>query len=615
MERNQKYWEVINQTLPIYLEENRSKINDINKQNYIEITDDILLLLAIHKNSSDVEVQLRSLCEKLQRIEAEIPHTYCLFTGRGRVIYTYLKVYEELLDKQYLNYANTFISKSKVVDYITNTQRSNCLLKGRIGVLLILQYLHKFSPELALEGIIHSTFDIIIQNLIVDKSGITSFYPDANKGSLTGLGSGNAGLIWAFNLLSSKMYRMSDDTMLKALLASLEGQWNKKELCWNDNLLKISTTEEHFKLIEHFNAGHIHLFKQPQVNTSFWEGSLGICISLTNYILSSDTHHKELVHKIELCLTKIERKESDTYYINNMKELCYLYGKLYKITGDVKYERKIISLLDTVGLTIPLKLSLLLCLTNDYDVNKLEVLPNINLTNCLPENLENRIQKSLVMRYYPQTLFFLEHLEENYFDTHLMQNSIIYNQTFFKKFENILKKCSLFKTHRNQRILKNSLKFEQFNRKCIAKHTSKIFLKIEEIVQFSLTNHLLNLKESDLLEKQFVIADNVYLFESKWEWWKINRKPLNEILLIPSSSYYGVIKVKPNNEQKVVLGLSENQLIFLESFYEKMSIKDAKETFLNNFEIQTEMEKNKLLVFMDETLEQFIFNGLIVLVE
>ncbi|MEA5402907.1 lanthionine synthetase LanC family protein [Arcicella sp. DC2W] len=611
MESNQKYWEVINQTLPIYIEENKSKINDTNTQNYIDITDDILLLLAIHKKYRNVEIQLKSLCEKLQRIEAEIPHTYCLFTGRGRVIYTYLKVYEALLDKQYLNYANTFISKSKVIDYVTNSQRSNCLLKGRIGVLLILHYLNKFSPELVLEDIINSTFDIVIQNLIVDKFGITSFYPDSNKSSLTGLGSGNAGLIWVFNLLSSKKYLTSEEKIIKSLLASLEGQWNKKRLCWNDNLLKISTTKEHFNLIEHFNSDDIYFFKQPQVNTNFWEGSLGICISLANYILSSDVQNQELVHKIELCLTKIESKESDTYNINNIKELCYLYCKLYKITGNVKYELKIISLLDTTGLTIPLKLSLLLCLTNDYDVDILDVLPNINLTDCLPENLEHRIQKSLVMRYYPQTMFILEYLERNYFDSSLMQNSIFYNQAFFQTFENILKNCSFFKTHQNRKVLKNSLKFEQFNRKCIAKHTNKIFLKIEEIVQFSLANHILNLKESDLLAKQFMIADNVYLFESKWEWWKMDRKPLSESLLIPPSNYYGAIKVKPNHEQKTVLGLSENQLIFLESFYERTSIKDAKETFLNNFEIQTEIEQNKLLTFMDETLEQFIFNGLI----
>lgn len=615
MECNQKYWEAINETLPIYFEEIKSRINDVNTQNYIEITDNILLLLEIHKKYSTVEVQLKNLCEKLHRIETGIPHTYCLFTGRGRVIYTYLKVYEELLDKQYLKYANAFISKSKVIDYITNSQRSNCLLNGRIGVLIILHYLDKFCPELVLEEIINSTFDLVIQNLVVDKFGITSFYSDSNMGSLTGLGSGNAGLIWALNLLSSKNYRKSEDKTLESLLASLEGQWNKKRLCWNDNLLKISTIEDHFKLIECFNSDNIYFLKQPQVNTSFWEGSLGICISLTNHILSFGIQNQKLVHKIEQSLTKIENEGGDVYNINNIKELCYLYCSLYKITGNIKYEIKIISLLEITGLTISLKLSLLLCFTNDYDVDKLDVLPNINITNCLPENLENCIQKSLVKRYYPQTLSFLEYLEENYFDSNLMQRVTIYNQTFFQKFESNLKKCSFLKTHQKRKMLKDSLKFEQFNRKCIAKHPNKILLKVEDIVQFSLTNHVLNLKGSDFLEKEFIIADNVYLFQSKWEWWKMNIKPFSEILSISPNIYYCAIKVKTNNEQKTILSLSENQLVFLESFYARTSIKNAMQDFINNFEIQTENERKKLLIFIDETLEQLIFNGLIVLEE
>jgi hypothetical protein len=170
----------------------------------------------------------------------------------------------------------------------------------------------------------------------------------------------------------------------------------------------------------------------------------------------------------------------------------------------------------------------------------------------------------------------------------------------------------LIKTNQHRKILKDSFKLEQFNRKKIARHQNKILLKVEGIVQFSQANEVLSLAELDLMEKEFVVADNVYLVETKWNWLQIDKMSLDEVLKIPASNYYGLIKVKPNNEQKSVLSLSENQLIFLEIFYDKTSVKNAKALFLTNFDIKSESERQNLLIFMDDAIEQFIFNRYIV---
>lgn len=231
----------------------------------------------------------------------------------------------------------------------------------------------------------------------------------------------------------------------------------------------------------------------------------------------------------------------------------------------------------------------------------------------MPKNLLKDIQKSLIIRYYPMTVSLLNLLEKKYFWLNTFLNSNELNARFYQKFDTNFRKNSLLKTNQYRNIIKDSFKYEQFNRKKINNHQNKIFLKVQEIVQFSQANEVLRLSEFDLMEKEFVVADNVYLLETKWNWFRIDKMPLDEVLKIPESNHFGLIKVKPNNEQKLVFSLSENQLIFLEIFYEKINIKQAKALFLNNFDIKPESEYQDLVSFMDVTIEQFIFNRFIVL--
>jgi predicted SnoaL-like aldol condensation-catalyzing enzyme len=615
MKNKQKYLDEFNNILPDYLSEIKSEKRDINQQNFIEITNEILQLISLQTYHSEAKNTLINLCEQLHDIEKIMPYDYCLFTGRMRIIYTFLKVYESLQEEKYLAFAKSFFVKGKVIDYVTTSQNFNGLLKGRLGTFMGLLYLKKYASELELGDITDSIFDEIIKNLAIDKHGLNNFYPELHINSITNLASGNAGLIWFFTTLSNQKSKKEIKKILESLCQSLNGQWSMKWSNWKDNYMKIASINDHFIHINQFEKGNISYFNIPKNNYEYWQGSLGICISLVNYLIQLSFKNSQLLDKIERNLKSIERKENNTYILENVKELFYLYTSLFRITNDIKYELKAYDLLKNPALKKSTKISLLLCILNDNDVEQLDILPTFNNFIYLRKDLSENIQKSLIIRYYPKTVTLLNHLDKKYFKLHFLKNDNELSAKFFQNFETNFENCSLIKTNQHRKILKDSFKLERFKWKKVVKHQNKIFLKVQEIVQFSQANQVLNLEESDLLEKEFIVADNVYLLETKWNWFKIDKIPLDEVLKIPSSNYYGLIKIKPNNEQKTVLALSENQLIFLEIFYEKTSIKQAKVSFLDNFDIKSESERENLLVFMEDTIEQFIFNRFIVLKE
>jgi hypothetical protein len=611
MENKQKYLDELTKNLPDYFNEITSEKRGVNPQNFVEITDEILQLISLQQYHFEAKSKLLNSCEQLHDIEKIMPHDYCLFTGRMRVIYTFLKVYESLHEEKYLAFAKSFFVKGKVIDYVMTSQNFNGLLKGRLGTLMGLINFKKYAPELGLDDIIDTIFDEIIKNLVIDKYGLSNFFPESHIDSITNLASGNAGLIWFFTTLSQKESRKDIGKIIEYLLQSLNGQWNKKWSNWKDNSMKIASVNDHFICIEQFKNDNISFFKSPKNNHDYWEGSLGICIALVSYLIKFPSKNNEILGKIERTLNNIERKENDAYKLQNAKALFYLYTSLYGVTNDTKYELKFHELLENPALKKLTKVSLLLCILNN-DVKELDVLPTFYSLEYLLKNLSRNIQKALIIRYYPKTITLLNHLEEKYFELNFFQNDNGFNANFFQNFETNFRDCSLIKTHQHRKILKDSFKLEQFNRKKIARHQNKILLKVEGIVQFSQANEVLSLAELDLMEKEFVVADNVYLVETKWNWLQIDKMSLDEVLKIPASNYYGLIKVKPNNEQKSVLSLSENQLIFLEIFYDKTSVKNAKALFLTNFDIKSESERQNLLIFMDDAIEQFIFNRYIV---
>jgi Lanthionine synthetase C-like protein len=584
-----------------------------NEQDIVQISGEILQLISLQSYHIGARVKLINLCVKLKEVGEKLPHTYCLFTGRMRIIYTFLKVYESLQEDTYLDYAKLLFVENKFRDYAITAQNNTGILKGRLGAFLGLLYLKKNIPTLEIDDTLDFTFNEIIKNLVVDKYGLLNFFQDSHKDSLTGLANGNAGLIWFFSTIIRG--NSADDEIkeiIQYLLQSLDGQWNIRRSNWKDNSMQITSVNEHLLYIEQFEKGNFSFFKSPKNNYNFWEGSLGICVSLTNYLLYSNQKENEILNKIERNLKNIEKKKGIDLTNQNVKALCYIYSSLHRITGDSNYAQKIEDLIETPILEKTTKVSLLLSVLENHDVEKLDILPNLKNLNYLHKGLLDNVKKALIVRYYPQTLNLLNFLHKDYFESKLLQSNCQLTLKFFQDFDYDLKNEFLSLDKKYVKIIKDSFVREQLNRKSVAKHSNKIFLKIQDIVQFSQADTILNLEDSALLSREFIIADDVYVKVSKWNWSQVGSMPLDKIIEIEASSHFELIKVKPINDQKITLPFSENQLILFELFYEKISINQAKISFFNNFDIASETEYLDLTLFFDKTIESFIFNRLIV---
>lgn len=577
------------------------------------ITSDILLLNSLQKYSDTSSIFLNQLCEILVHSQNELSHNYCLFKGRMRIIYTLLKVYESQKEVKYLEYATQFFTIEKVIEYVSSRHISNGLLNGRMGVLVGIMFYRNFVQQESHRELTQYILQEIIKNITTDKAGLTNAFVDCHIAPLTNLSEGNAGMIWAFSKIQES--NQSEDLLevTKSLVDSLNNQWKNDWSNWADNYKKITSHHQQELFLEKYQHKSFVFFNTPNNNFDFWNGTLGIILSLFQYININPAYTNKTLRKINKSLKALWESCDDNFKVGKSKELFYIYISLYKLTQKNTFKMQALSILDNLEDTDINKLPLLRCVLGAYKLDELDLVPSIHFTEKLEGNLKLMIHESLFVKSFPRTKTLIDKSDINFCNSYIFPEKNFLNSKFVQKIEKSLHTYTASQDKNHKRLFYDCINYERAIRRHYETHKNKSILNTDYIFQNKSANNLLRLNYSELLKIEFILADTTLLLESKYDWNIIDETPELENFSTPEGKFYKLINLLPNSDKASEISISENQLILLEAFTEKVSLNEAKQIFLNHFSINSKNEKQELETFVENSFELFIFNRYIIL--
>ena len=588
---------------------------------YIEIATDTILLISELEQRQLLPNELRhlsrqiveDLCSTLAQQKADDSHNYCLFSGKMRMIFTFIKAYEVYRDESYLVYAKDLL-KEDILEYASSSSLGNGLHQGRAGLLLGVLYCRSYLKEPYIDQLIRITFDLIVDHLQLQKKGVSLFYPDRHIAPLCDLAQGNAGLLW----LLLEVHKNNSGSPLGPLISSLgkyiDSEWSTSLEMWPNYYKDIRSFDDHRLFVDKWKADHLDFFIAPEHDYSFWQGSLGIVTSLLYYNQVMSTFPgRQTKGKILKTLEKQKSSAPLTHQRTNPTPSLLAHYCSYRLTGNRRHwqEAKHIFLnssnpREKIGMHLSTK-------GNSFYTN--HIIPRItpkSTAGIFSSHYLAGVRGVLINKKYRKTIELVNTLSPSLVDDNFSHINNFLNDSLYRSFRNFLRDSVFPKYPSYKKVITDCLKFETMKLTFAEAFPNKILLKTEEIVHYTTADQLLKLPKETLLQEVMHISEKVKIAIFSWNWAQHNMENIRKALDTPPDPYVILTQIRTFARETEEFALSEAQLLLIEKFYEPVSVAQALEDYYLDYEVTSEEDKAKIKSFVFDTIDFLLYNRFIV---
>ena len=240
-------------------------------------------LYAAHDNEDQLANAVRLAAGLVEGCKRQPSQNYSLFTGQAGVCYALLKLYEFTSDPVHIEKAKELMTTAGEA-FLLSPYVPDTLANGRAGVLWVLLKLYRYTEDAAIKRLIDEYAKKIISRARPATGGglYWEHALEVNIRPLCSLAEGAAGVGFVFAQLAQ-----FEDNDLAAWVAEqafmyVATQWNKHQAAWPDLRKAIRSGSDYRMHHEACLKGNIRFFEQPTENSSIMYGDAGILLCLVH---------------------------------------------------------------------------------------------------------------------------------------------------------------------------------------------------------------------------------------------------------------------------------------------------------------------------------------------
>lgn len=507
------------------------------------------------------------------------------------------------------------------IEFIESPMIDDGLAYGRSGALLVLMLLYRKTADETIKKYLERGLLILLNNAIVEKTGISWRRHSKNIQSLCGLSCGNAGIFFVLLQLGSVFDNLALEYAANQALLYENKNWSKEKKSWPDFRMEPLSVDELFSLKKSFISGDKNHFRKPNYELSFLNGALGhSIIRIAAYSIRNELSFLRNVYE------SLVAERETLQALNTISEcLCLVsmrpdllspkLGRAIKAIQSTKFsenEADDLKASGNLGLLYGIAGVGLIHLRSHENLWH-PLLPMIAKSSLatgsqkLPFSLKT-IRSSLINSRLSRTSQIIQiinptELEEFY------DKEVNFNENLIKEFIKFCKALIVKVDTCYRRILLEIFSYEVLLLKLTTRLPSGSEIYIGEIVSFERSQPSLNLNDSDFEKITLKLSELAILKKTKWNW-QLPNDSVGSNLYSKPSKFYVLLTYNSMRHRLKESILTELSYLILTKFLYPCSVRDCFKVISAHVDIPTnETDSFKNIVI--EQIRNFLHLGIL----
>jgi hypothetical protein len=457
-------------------------------------------LYAAHGNDDHLASAIRLAAGLVDGCKRQSSQNYSLFTGRAGVCYALLKLYEFTSDPIHIEKAKELMTTGGEA-FLSSSYVPDALANGRAGVLWVLLQLYRYTEDATIKCRIDEYAKrIILQARPATGGGLYWEHPlEVNIQPLCSLAEGAAGVGLVFAQLAQYEGNDLAAWVAEQAFTYVAIQWDKHQAAWPDLRKGIRSGSDYRMHHEACLKGNIRFFEQPTENRSIMYGDAGILLCLVHaaaqpaydHIIDRtwQSHFKQPRHNL------LPRDPADHSLI-----AAHILLDAINSAPVQQHTQLITAILQPVsaghcpqgGVTQPAAAGISLSLAD--------------------------ARKEIVSRYFKRTISILEKTSFSQLSRHF-QEPASGRENEIDRFISFMDQLLTDAADQSfQELLSEIFQLEKWKLEFIRTDGSRPFRWIREMCDYDAVVEQLNQGDEWLLQQSLVIARDVVIRQTKWNW-------------------------------------------------------------------------------------------------